>query len=190
MARTAAMAGLVAAALAPAARADVIHLTTGGVIQVDAWRDVGDAIEFTRSGGILRILKSDIQRIEGSNRTTDLRMYSAPTSAAAPAGGGTGTAREMSSIMKEGEALFTQTVLGAQAKAEAFRKLMDKWRALDVPIAVRDVWDRADRALRVSAEAYAAEAEGTAPDTKERIEAAKKAYAEAQADVDQLAKES
>jgi hypothetical protein len=174
------------------ARADVIHLVGGGTVQVEAWRDAGDAIEFMRFGGILRILKSDILRIEGSTQSSDLRMHSAPASVTASSPGTASVpsvAREMAAIMKEGEALFAQTVLDAQAKAGAFRKLMDKWRTLDVPIAVRDVYDRAERALRVSAEAYSAEAEGTAPDSKEQIDAARKTYAEAQAAVDQLAKE-
>ena len=60
------------------AAADVIHLVGGGTLQVDAWRDVGDAIEFTRLGGILRIPKADVVRIEGNTTSKDLRMYSAP----------------------------------------------------------------------------------------------------------------
>lgn len=186
----AAGAGLLVAATALAAQADVIHLRSGGTIQVDAWRDAGDAVEFARSGGLIRILKADISRIEGSNQRHDLRMYSAPPSAAAATTSGPSAAvRDMSQVLKEGEALFTQTVLDAQAKASAFRRLTEKWRALTVPSDLQDLHGRAARALQMSTEAFEAEAEGTAPDAKERIESAKKAFAEVQAEVDRQSKE-
>jgi hypothetical protein len=180
------------AALAPAARGDTIHLTNGNSIQVDAWRDAGDAVEFARGGGIIRILKSDIRQIEGSGgQTRDLRMYSAPASATVvpTATSSTAAAKEMSQILKEGEALFSQTVLEAPAKASAFRRLTEKWRALEVPSALQDLHDRAARALQVSTDAFTAEAEGTAPDSKERIEAAKKTFADVLAEVEQASKE-
>jgi hypothetical protein len=180
---------VVAAALP--AQADVIHLRNGGTVQVDAWRDVGDAVEFTRGGGIIRILKTDISRIEGSNQTRDLRMYSAPAAAtAAPtASSASAAAREMSQVLKEGEALFTQTVLDAQAKVSAFRRLTEKWRALTVPSDLEELHGRATRALQMSTEAFEAEAEGSTADSKERIESAKKAFAEVQAEVDRQTKE-
>lgn len=183
---------VVAVAVAPAARADVIFLTNGNAIQVDAWRDTGDAVEFARGGGIIRILKSEITRIEGTNQSRDLRMYSAPASATVvPTGNNSAAAvREMSQVLKEGEALFTQTVLDAQAKASAFRRLGEKWRALEVPSALLDLHGRATRALEVSTEAFTAEAEGNAPDSKERIEAAKKTFTEVLAEVEQASKES
>lgn len=176
---------------APVARGDTIHLTNGNTIQVDAWRDVGDAVEFTRSGGIIRILKSDIRRIEGSTQAQDLRMYSAPASAVAvpTASSAVAAAREMSQVLKEGEALFTQTVLDAQSKASAFRRLGEKWRALEVPADLQDLHGRAGRALQMSAEAYEADSEGSAPDTRERIEAAKKLFSEVQAEVDKQSQE-
>lgn len=181
----------VVVAAAPVARGDTIHLTNGNTIQVDAWRDVGDAVEFTRSGGIIRILKSDIRRIEGSTQVQDLRMYSAPASATAvpTAGSAVAAAREMSQVLKEGEALFTQTVLDAQSKASAFRRLGEKWRALEVPADLQDLHGRAGRALQMSAEAYEADSEGSAPDTRERIETAKKLFSEVQAEVDKQSKE-
>jgi hypothetical protein len=184
--------GLVAAVAAvPAARADTIHLTNGNTIQVDAWRDTGDAVEFARGGGIVRILKTDISRIEGANQSHDLRMYSAPASATVvpTASSPSAAVREMSELLKEGAALFTQTVLDAQAKASAFRRLGEKWRALEVPSDLLDLHGRASRALQMSTEAFEAESEGTTPDTKERIEAAKKAFTEVQAEVDQQSKE-
>jgi hypothetical protein len=182
--------GLVVATAVPAARADVIHLTNGNTIQVDAWRDVGDAVEFTRGGGIIRILKTDIRQIEGSNQSRDLRMYSAPASATVvpTASSPSAAVREMSQVLKEGEALFTQTVLDPQAKVSAFRRLTEKWRALEVPTNLQDLHGRAARAIQMSTEAFEAEAEGSAPDAKERIESAKKAFAEVQAEVDQQSK--
>lgn len=190
-ARLVAGAGLLVAATAVTARADVIHLRGGGTIQIDAWRDVGDAVEVTRGGGIIRILKTDISRIEGSNQTPDLRMYSAPPSATVvpTASSPSAAARVMSQVLKEGEALFTQTVLDAQAKVSAFRRLTEKWRGLEVPSNLQDLHGRAARALQLSTEAFEAEAEGTAPDAKERIESAKKAFAEVQAEVDRQSKE-
>jgi len=182
---------LVAMASISAARADTIFLTNGNTIRVDAWRDTGDAVEFARGGGIVRILKTDISRIEGTSQSRDLRMYSAPASAtvAPTATSSTTAAREMSQVLKEGEALFTQTVLEAQAKASAFRRLTAKWRALEVPSDLVDLHGRAARAIEMSTEAFEADAEGTAPDTKERIEAARKVFTEVQAEVDRQSKE-
>ena len=187
-----AVVGVVAAVAAgPAARADVIFLTNGNTIEVDAWRDTGDAVEFTRGGGIIQILKADISRVEGMNQSRDLRMYSAPASATVvpTASSSSAAAREMSQVLKEGEALFIQTVLDAQAKASAFRRLGEKWRALEVPSNLQELYGRAGRALQLSVEAFEAESEGTAPDAKERIAAAKKAFTEVQAEIDQQSKE-
>jgi hypothetical protein len=182
---------MVAAVAAPAAHGDTIHLTNGNTIQVDAWRDAGDAVEFSRGGGIIRILKTDIRRIEGTTQSQDLRMYSAPTSAtpSSTPSSARAAAGEMSQVLKEGEALFTQTVLDAQAKAVAFRKLAEKWRSLQVPGELLDLYGRAARALEMSADAFEAESQGTAPDSKERIEEAKKAFAEVQTEVDRQSKE-
>jgi hypothetical protein len=191
-ARVAATVGFLVAATAPAALADVIHLTNGNTIQVDAWRDVGDAVEFARGGGIVRLLKSEIRRIEGTAQSRDLRMYSAPASATvvSTASSSSAAAREMSQILKEGDALFGQTVLDAEAKASAFRRLTAKWRALEVPSTLQELHGKATRVLEVSTEAFTAEAEGSAADAKERIDAAKKTFAEVLAEVEQASKES
>jgi hypothetical protein len=178
-------------AAAPAVRADIIHLTNGNAIQVDAWRDAGDAVEFARGGGIIRIPKSEIKQIEGTSQSKDLRMYSAPASATAvpTANNSAAAIREMSQVLKEGEALFAQTVVDAQSTASAFRRLGEKWRALQVPGDLLDLYGRVSRALQMSAEAFEADSEGTTPDSKERIEAAKKAFGEVKAEVDQRSKE-
>jgi hypothetical protein len=179
------------AVAASAARGDTIFLTSGSTIQVDAWRDTGDAVEFARGGGIIRIPKSDISRIEGTSQSRDLRMYSAPAGATVvpTANNSAAAVRGMSEVLKEGEALFAQTVLDAQSKASAFRRLGEKWRALEVPGDLLDLYSRAGQALQMSAEAFEAESEGSAPDSKERIEAAKKAFTEVKAEVDQQSKE-
>jgi hypothetical protein len=118
-------------------------------------------------------------------------MYSAPpgTTAVATASSAPAAARAMSQVLKEGESLFTQTVLDAQAKVSAFRRLTEKWRALAVPSDLQDLHGRAARALQMSTEAFQAEVEGTAPDVKERIESAKKAFGEVQAEIDRQSKE-
>src|SRR5262245_65918759 len=105
-------------------------------------------------------------------------MYSARASAtvASTASSATSAAKEMSKVLKEGEALFGQSVLDAQAKAAAFRKLTEKWRGLQVPGELLDLYGRAARALQMSAEAFDAEAEGSAPDAQERIAAAQEAF--------------
>ena len=187
----AAVVALTAVAAAAPAWSDTIYLTNGNTIQVDAWRDAGDAVEFARGGGILRILKSDIRRIEGTSQSKDLRMYSAPASATAvpTASNSTAAIREMSQVLEEGEALFSQTVVDAQSTASAFRRLEQRWRALEVPSDLVDLYGRAARALQMSAEAFEADSEGTSADSKERIEAAKKTFADVKADVDKQSKE-
>ena len=176
---------------APSAWADTIYLVNGGAIQVDAWRDAGDAVEFARGGGIIRIPKSDIKRIEGTNQSRDLRMYSAPASATAvpTASSSAAAIREMAQVLKEGEALFSQTAVDAESTASAFRRLGEKWRALEVPGELLDLYGRGARALQISAEAFEADSDGTTPDSRERIEAAKKAFGEVKAEVDQQSKE-
>jgi hypothetical protein len=184
------MALVTVTAAAPAVRADIIHLTNGNAIQVDAWRDAGDAVEFARGGGIIRIPKSEIKQIEGTSQSKDLRMYSAPASATVvpTANNSVAAIREMSQVLKEGEALFAQTGVDAQSTASAFRRLGEKWRALEVPGDLLDLYGRVSRALQMSAEAFEADSEGTTPDSKERIEAAKKAFGEVKTEVDQQSK--
>ena len=180
--------GLVLAAgltLPGVASADVIHLTNGGTIEVEAWRDVGDAIEFARGGGIIRIPKAEIAKIDGSTTRSDLRMYSAPPSVGASTTGGdrVAVAKEMTDLLAQGAAMFAQTVLSSAEKARGFRKLGDTWRGLTAPEPLRDAHARGQEVFEMAAEAYTADDEGAAPDVKERIEAAKTAVEEAQEQV-------
>jgi len=174
------------------ASADVIHLTNGSTIEVDAWRDVGDAIEFARGGGIIRISKAEIQRIDGKSTSQDLRMYSAPPSGSPstaaldqPAAG-----NEMLDLLKQGEGLFAQSVLSSAEKVGAFRRLAEKWQALTVPEGFRDAHIRGRDAFQIAAEAYTAESEGSAPNIKERLDAAKAALQDVQERVKKAGGES
>ena len=130
-------------------------------------------------------LSDGIRRFDADARK--LEQWAA--TAVATASNAVAAAKEMSQVLKEGEALFGQSVLDAQAKATAFRRLNEKWRALQVPAELQPLYDRAGRAVQMSMEAFEAESEGTAPDAKERIEAARKAFTEVQAEVDQQTKE-
>jgi hypothetical protein len=187
---------VVGAAVGPAvgpAQADVIHLRGGTTVEVDAWRDAGDAIEFTRFGGIIRIAKADVVKIEGSAVKQDLRMYSAPASASGSAAriaaDRAAAVKDMTEVLDQGEGLFGQTVLSAQSKADAFRRLGQRWRDLAVPEPFRELHGRGQAALQMAAEAYTAEDEGQAPDVKERIEAARKAVQDARGLVKKAAEE-
>ncbi len=180
------MAGVGVAGLAAA---DVIHLENGATIEVEAWRDVGDAIEFASGGGIIRIGKGEIRRIDGKTEKIDLRMRSAPPSASAATLDRPAAAKEMLDLLRQGEGLFGQTVLTAGEKATAFRRLGEKWQALSVPETLRDTHTQGQRALQVAAGAFTAEGEGTAPDVKERLEAAKKGVQDAQEQVKKVGEE-
>jgi hypothetical protein len=171
--------GLVALAGPGPARADEVHLVSGGVIHVEAWRDVGDAIEFARSGGIVRITKAEIARIVGTSTRTDLRMYSAPATAGRAPEEAKVAAREMADLLRQGEGLFAQTVLPAEQKIEALRRLGQKWQALTVPEGLKDTHGRGQKAIQSAVEAYTAEAQGSSPTARQRVDQAKTELLEA-----------
>ena len=106
-------------AAAPVAGGDVIYLTNGSEIQVDAWREVGDAVEFTRGGGIIRIARSDIRRIDGKPSSGDFRMRSAPESLSGSAIRAASTREAalggMADFLKEGEAISGQGGLSSRS---------------------------------------------------------------------------
>ncbi len=175
---------LCAGGLLPAVvAADVIRLKNGSSIEVEAWRDAGDAIEFAMGGGIVRIGKGEINTIEGSPTRGDLRMYSAPASPPAPRLDRAGAVKQMTDLLKQGEGLTAQTVLSPAEKASAFRKLGEAWRAVEVPDALRDVHAKGQQALQLAVAAFSAEGEGTAPDIKERLEKARTEIRAAQDEV-------
>lgn len=167
--------GLAVAVGWPAAvRADVIHLRNGSEIPVEAWRDAGDAVEFMRGGGIVRIAKSEIRKIDGRPVRGELRMYASGETAAAPAGEPAAPAaradatRRLGELLKQGDALFSQTALTNTEKATAFRRLGEQWREVDVPDALRSAHERGQQALQLAFEAY--QAEGALPaDPSQRV---------------------
>jgi hypothetical protein len=178
---------VVSVALALSAAADTIRLRSGSTLTVDAWRDAGDAIEAAVGGGIVRIDKRDVERVEGRATRGDLQMYSAPPGAAAAPSDRAEALKRMADLLKQGEGLAAQAILTAAEKAAVFKRLAEAWAGLPVPDALREAHARGQQALQLLADAYVAESGGTAPDAKERVD---KARAEIQAAQDEIRKAS
>jgi len=115
-----------------ASRADTIYLKSGQRLEVESWRDVGDEIEFARFGGIMRIPKSDIERVEGKSTSSTMEMYS------------TLDARELL-IMLESAA---QAWRGGSPELQA---IATRWRQARVAPGLRDIHARGARALQAIA---------------------------------------
>jgi hypothetical protein len=145
--------------LAGAVCADVIHLKNGNRLEVEAWKDAGDVIEFAMGGGVIRIAKAEIQKIEGKPIRGDFRMYTSGTSTAAATGpvSQAGALTQMAELLQQGTALFGQTVLSPGEKAGAFRRLSEQWRGLEVPDPVRPAHSRGEAALQMAAAAFGAD---------------------------------
>ncbi len=171
-----------ALALAPlSARADVIHLKNGHALQVEGWRDVGDAIEFMMGGGIVRISKSEIQKIDGKPSRGDFLMYSSGVTAAIAPMDENAAVTQMTDLLKQGEALFDQTVLSPPEKAGAFRRLAEQWRGFEVPEPLRPVHARGEAAIQMAVEAFSADEDLL--DAKEKVDKAKAELAAVQDEV-------
>ena len=165
--------------------ADVIHLKNGNRLEVEGWRDAGDAIEFMMGGGIIRISKVEIQKIDGRPRQGDFRMYTSGVSTSTAAAGGEGGAlTKMADLLKQGEALFGQGVLSASEKASAFRRIGEQWRGLEVPETAKGAHSQGDAAIQLAVEAF--NAGEAASDAQERIDKAKAAVIAAQEEVKKL----
>ncbi|MBI4012262.1 MAG: hypothetical protein HY359_08155 [Candidatus Rokubacteria bacterium] len=170
-----------ALALAPLpARADVIHLKNGNALQVEGWRDVGDAIEFMMGGGIVRISKAEVQKIDGKPSRGDFLMYSSGVTAAIVPMDEKTAVTQMTDLLKQGEALFGQTVSFPE-KAGAFRRLAEQWRGFEVPEPLRPTHARGEAAIQMAVEAFSADEE--LPDTKEKVDKAKTELAAVQDEV-------
>jgi hypothetical protein len=145
--------------LAGAVCADVIHLKNGNRLEVEAWKDAGDAIEFAMGGGVIRIAKAEIQKIDGKAIRGDFRMYTSGTSTALATGAATtgSTLLQMADLLQQGTALFGQSVLSSGEKAGAFRRLSEQWRSLEVPDPVRPAHSRGEAALALAADAFGTE---------------------------------
>jgi hypothetical protein len=189
-----------------AAGADVIHLTNGSQLRVEAWRDAGDAVEVAIGGGLMRISKRDIRKIDGKASRYDLPMYStgstgqtgAPAeseaaSAASAAAGSPGTpgtipseVTAMQDLLAEGQALFGQGALTSGEKAVGFRRLAERWQALSVPERLRASHARASQAFQAAVEAYQADSQNPGDPTARvsgRVEAARAELSRAQQEV-------
>lgn len=166
------------------ATADVIHLKNGSRLQVEGWRDAGDAIEFMMGGGIIRISKAEVQKIDGKPTRGDFKMYSSGVSTAAGPVDEKAAVGQMADLLKQGEALFGQTVLSSSEKAGAFRRLGEQWRGFEVPAPLRSAHTRGDAAIQMAVEAFSAEED--APDAKDRVEKAKTELAAVQDEVKKL----
>jgi hypothetical protein len=178
-----------------AAAADVIHLTNGSELRVEAWRDVGDAVEVAVGGGLMRISKSDIRKIDGKARRGDLYLRSNPTTAAVstPAegqgagasGSGAGAPPDsgvspevaaMQDLVAEGQALFGQGALTSAEKAAGFRRLAERLQSVSPPDRLRGSHARAGQAFQAAIAAYQAESQNPGDPTtrlSSRLEAAR-----------------
>ena len=175
-----------AVALPTLAQADVIHLANGNRLEVEGWRDAGDAVEFMMGGGIVRIAKAEIRKIEGKPTRGDFRMYTSGVSTARGPVDQATAVGQLADILKQGQALFTQSVLSTPEKANAFRRLGEQWRGVEVPDPLRDTQSRGDAAIQMAVDAYSAD-DDTAPDVKERIDRAKSELTALQDDLKKLA---
>jgi hypothetical protein len=173
-------------ALPTLVQADVIHLTNGNRLEVEGWRDAGDAVEFMMGGGIVRIAKAEIRKIDGKPTRGDFRMYTSGTSTAAGPVDQTAAVGQLADILKQGQALFTQSVLSTPEKANAFRRLGEQWRGVEVPDPLREAQSRGDAAIQMAVDAYSAD-DDTTPDVKERIDRARSELAALQDDLKKLA---
>ena len=165
--------------------ADVIHLKNGNQLQVEGWRDAGDAIEFMMGGGIVRIPKAEVQRVDGRPSRGDFKMYSSGVSASVAPVDEKAAVTQLADFLKQGEALFGQTVLSGGEKAGAFRRLADQWRGFGVPETLRPIHARGETAIQMAADAFGGDE--TAPDTKERVEKARAELVAVQEEVKKLA---
>jgi len=174
--------------LAGALHADVIHLKNGNRLEVEGWKDAGDAIEFTMGGGIIRIAKAEIQKVEGKPIRGDFRMYSSGVSTAAATGPvSQATAlTQMGDLLQQGAALFGQTVLSSDEKVGAFRRLTEQWRALDVPEPARPAHARGETALQMAVAAFGADE----AEQKTRADRARAELSSVQEDVKKLGETS
>jgi hypothetical protein len=106
--------------------ADVLHLKNGTSIEVTSWQDTGDAIEYEKYGGTIRILKEDVLRIERSAAPASPESRPAtagPTApvATAPVQGGGGDP-----VLGSPEALWRASVRALEARDwQTFYELRD-----------------------------------------------------------------
>ena len=158
--------------------ADVIHLKNGSRIEVDAWRDLGDAIEFASGGGLVRISKAEVQKIDGKPTRGHLAMFSS-----GPAGGPVvavdraTAATQMLELLGRGEGLIAQGI-SLDEKAGGFRRLVASWQGFEAPSEMSEPYGKGQKALQMGVEVYSAEDAGS--EVSGRVEALRKELREAQ----------
>lgn len=170
----------------PLLLADVIHLKNGSRIEVDAWRDLGDAIEFASGGGLVRISKVEVQKIDGKPTRGALRMYPS-----GPAGGPVASldraaaATQMLELLGRAEGLLGQEVMSADEKAGAFRRLVASWQGFEAPAEFGEAYSKGQKALQAGVDVFAAEDAGS--EVGGRVEALRKELREAQEEIKKAA---
>lgn len=170
----------------PLVLADVIHLKNGSRIEVDAWRDLGDAIEFASGGGLVRISKVEVQKIDGKPTRSALRMYPS-----GPAGGPVASldraaaATQMLELLGRAEGLLGQEVMSADEKAGAFRRLVASWQGFEAPAEFGEAYSKGQKALQAGVDVFAAEDAGS--EVGGRVEALRKELREAQEEIKKAA---
>jgi hypothetical protein len=115
-------------------------------------------------------------------------MYTSGTSTAAATGPATQASAltQMSDLLQQGAALFGQTVLSADEKVGAFRRLTEQWRALDVPEPARPAHARGETALQMAVSAFGADES----EQKTRADRARAELSSVQEDVKKLGETS
>jgi hypothetical protein len=159
------------------AGAEVVYLANGSRLVVDAWHDADDAIELVIAGGRVWVAKAEVTRIEATTvEETTPDEVTEPASAAAAEGTAPSpppapaptlldreeARRRMLALLNHGEALFAEAFLSPAQKLRALRWLEERWRQFAVPAALHAVYGQGQRALRLTAEAFTAEADGAA----------------------------
>jgi hypothetical protein len=163
------------------AGADVVYLVNGSRLVVDGWHEADDAVELVVAGGRVWVDKAEVTRIEAT------RLPEAETAGAAPPAAAVAVLgpppaptpleldearRRMLALLNHGEALFADAFLSPVQKLRALRWLEERWREFAVPAVLHVIYGQGQRALRLTAEAFTAEADGAAEARARLLEAA------------------
>jgi hypothetical protein len=153
------------------AGADVIYLVNGSRLIVDRWYEADDdSLELVIARGRVRIAKDEVTRIEEGVRPDDAVGAAAlaadavgvvsPPAAPPPLLDREEAWQRMRALLTQGRALFDDTFLSPAQKLRALRWLEERWRQFAVPAAFHRAYGLGQRALRLTADAFTAQAEG------------------------------
>jgi hypothetical protein len=161
--------------------ADVVYLQNGSRLRVYEWRETDDAFELVVAGGFLWIDKAEVIKIEEMPGGEPALALGSPDAAAQPEGAAptsgvlpppappavprvrldtVGAVSRMLALLKQGEALFADTLLSPAQKVRAVRWLDERWRDFDVPEPLLRWYGAGVQALRQAGDAFAAQGEG------------------------------